>query len=73
LAKALKSADKNILRAVQKNVSKRHAYMLFEDMENMGPVRFEDTNEAKSQIGDMIRHLEDFGVITVPKFSQREK
>jgi hypothetical protein len=70
LAKALKSADKNILRAVLGNMSKRAAKMLIEDMEYMGPVRDKDIQEARDKVVNIIRHLEDTGEIIVQKFSR---
>jgi len=65
LAKALKTAKKETLKAVLRNMSKRAAKMLLEDMEYMGPVRITDVKEAQSHIVEIIRHLEDTGEIVV--------
>jgi len=66
LAQALKSAKKETFMAVLRNMSKRAARMLIEDMEYMGPVREIDVKEAQRQIVEIIRHLEDTGEIIVP-------
>jgi flagellar motor switch protein FliG len=59
LVKALKSADKNILRVVLRNMSKRSVKWL---IENMGSFFFtsseEETKKAREQICGVIRHLE---------------
>jgi hypothetical protein len=74
LRTALISANKNILRAVLRNVSKRSAKMLIEDMKYFTfSMPKEEIKKAQSQIVDVIRHLEMTGEITVPKFSQNEK
>jgi flagellar motor switch protein FliG len=55
-------------------MSKRSAKMLVEDTESSFlKSSEEETKKAREQICVMIRHLEDTGEITVPKFSQREK
>jgi hypothetical protein len=68
LAKALKSAEKNILIAVLGNMSKRAAKMLIENMEYMGPVRDKDIQGARDKVVSIIRHLEDTGEIIIQKF-----
>ena len=73
LGKALKSAKKETLKAILRNMSKRAARMLIEDMEYMGPVRSADVDEARRRIVSIIRHLEDTGEITVQRSSQDEK
>ena len=73
LQKALKSAEKKTLKAILRNMSKRAAKMLIEDMEYMGPVRLKDVNEARRMIVNIMRHLEDIGEITVPRFSPNDK
>jgi hypothetical protein len=70
LAKALKSVKKDVLRAVLRNMSKRAAIMLIEDMEYMGPVMAKHVQEAQNHIVEIIRQLETFGEITIPKASQ---
>ena len=72
LKKALKSAEKKTLKAILRNMSKRAAKMLIEDMAYMGPVRLADVNEARRNIVNIIRRMEDTGVITVTRFSLGE-
>ena len=50
LAKSLKGADEEIQKKIFRNMSKRAANMLQEDMEFMGPVRLADVNEARDKI-----------------------
>jgi len=73
LAKALKSAEKKTLKAILRNMSKRAARMLIEDMQYMGPIRSADVNEARERIVKIIRQLEDTGEITVQRSSLDEK
>ena len=70
LTVALKSAKKDVLRAVLRNMSRRRAFMLIEDMEYMGPVLLKEAQEAQKKIASIIRHMEDIGEISVPKSSQ---
>jgi hypothetical protein len=69
-SKALKIAKKEIFYAVLKNMSKRAARMLLEDMKYMGPIRLIDVKDAQSKIVEVILHLEDAGKITVPKIKR---
>jgi len=73
LAKALKSAEKKTRIAILRNMSKKAARMLIEDMEYMGPILSADVNEARRKIVNIIQHLEDTGKITVPRFNLNEK
>ncbi|MDR1374123.1 MAG: flagellar motor switch protein FliG, partial [Treponema sp.] len=67
LAKALKSVDTEVQDKIFRNMSKRAASMLKEDMEYMGPVRLKDVEEAQQKIVSIIRHLEDTGEIVVAR------
>ena len=70
LPMALRIAKKDVLRAVLRNMSRRRAYMLLEWMDYMGPITLKQAQEAQQQITSIIRHMEDIGVISVPKSSQ---
>ncbi|MCL2758863.1 MAG: flagellar motor switch protein FliG, partial [Treponema sp.] len=72
LAKALKSVDSEVQDKIFKNMSKRAASMLKEDMEYMGPVRLKDVEEAQQKIVSIIRHLEDTGEIVVARAGEDE-
>jgi flagellar motor switch protein FliG len=67
LAKALKAVDSEVQDKIFRNMSKRAANMLKEDMEYMGPVRMKDVEEAQQKIVSIIRHLEDQGEIVISR------
>ena len=72
LAKALKAVDTEVQDKIFKNMSKRAAGMLKEDMEYMGPVRLKDVEEAQQKIVSIIRHLEDTGEIVIARSGEDE-
>ena len=72
LAKALKSVDTEVQDKIFRNMSKRAAGMLKEDMEYMGPIRLKDVEEAQQKIVSIIRHLEDNGEIVVARSGEDE-
>lgn len=72
LAKALKSVDAEVQDKIYRNMSKRAASMLKEDMEYMGPVRLKDVEEAQQKIVSIIRHLEDAGEIVIARNGEDE-
>ena len=72
LAKALKSVDTEVQDKIFRNMSKRAAGMLKEDMEYMGPIRLKDVEEAQQKIVSIIRHLEDTGEIVIARSGEDE-
>ena len=52
---------------VFKNVSKRAAEMLREDIEFMGPVRLREVEEAQQRIVGIIRKLDETGEIIISR------
>lgn len=64
---ALKVANDEVKNVVFKNLSKRLAAMIQEDMEYMGPVRMKDVEEAQQKIVGIIRKLEDSGEIVISR------
>ncbi len=64
---ALKGANEDVQNAIFKNLSKRLAAMIKEDMEFMGPVRLKDVEEAQQKIVSVIRKLEDAGEIVISR------
>ncbi|GHV50997.1 flagellar motor switch protein FliG [Spirochaetia bacterium] len=72
LSKALKSVDTEVQDKIYRNMSKRAAAMLKEDMEFMGPVRLKDVEEAQQKIVGIIRKLEDSGEIVVARGGEDE-
>lgn len=67
LALALKASSAEVSSKVYKNMSKRAADMLREEIEFMGPVRIRDVEEAQQKIVNVIRRLEDSGEIVVSR------
>ena len=67
LGVALKAANEDVQNAIFKNLSKRLAAMIKEDMEYMGPVRMKDVEEAQQKIVGIIRKLEDSAEIVISR------
>ena len=67
LAVALKGANEEVQGVIFKNLSKRLAAMIREDMEFMGPVRMKDVEEAQQKIVSIIRKLEDSAEIVISR------
>lgn len=67
LALALKGVDVEVSDRIYKNVSKRGAEMLKEEIEYMGPVRLRDVEEAQQQIVAVIRQLDETGEIALAR------
>ena len=67
LAIALKGSNDEVKGAILKNLSKRLAAMIEEDMEFMGPVRMKDVEEAQQKIVAVIRKLEDSAEIVISR------
>lgn len=67
LALALKSVSDDVKDKVLRNMSKRAAGSLQEDMEFMGPVRLKDVEDAQQRVVNIIRRLEDAGEIIIER------
>ena len=67
LALALKASSSEVGEKIYKNMSKRAAEMLREEIEYMGPVRIRDVEEAQQKIVNVIRKLEESGEIIVSR------
>ena len=67
LGVALKAANEEVQNVIFKNLSKRLAAMIKEDMEFMGPVRMKDVEEAQQKVVSVIRKLEDYGEIVISR------
>ena len=63
LQKALKGADDQLKDKFMKNMSKRAAEMMTEDLAAMGPVRISDVEAAQKEILSIARRLSDAGEI----------
>ena len=67
LGVALKAANEEVQNVIFKNMSKRLAAMIKEDMEFMGPGRMKDVEEAQQKIVGIIRKLEDSAEIVISR------
>lgn len=67
LGVALKAANEEVQNVIFKNMSKRLAAMIKEDMEFMGPVRMKDVEEAQQKIVGIIRKLEESSEIVISR------
>ncbi len=72
LAMALKTASEEVASRIYKNMSKRAAEMIREDIEYMGPVRLRDIEETQQRIVATIRRLEDMGEIIIARGGEDE-
>ena len=64
---ALKSSTEEVQDVIFRNLSKRLAAMIKEDMDFMGPVRMKDVEEAQQKIVGIIRRLEDSAEIVISR------
>lgn len=67
LAVALKGASDEVKEKIFKNMSKRAAQILKDELEFMGPVRVKDVEEAQQKIINVIRRLEEAGEIVIAR------
>lgn len=66
-AVALKNTSDAVRDTIFSNMSSRLVEMIKEDIEFMGPVRIRDIEEAQQEIVNVIRRLEEEGVIITPR------
>jgi hypothetical protein len=64
LARALKAAGKKAREKIYRNLSKRAAAMIREDMDYMGPIHLSAAEEAQQIMIDIIKRLQEAGEIT---------
>jgi len=67
LALAMKSVTDDVKEKIFRNMSKRAAGSLQEDMDFMGPVRLKDVEDAQQRIVNIIRRLEESGEIIIER------
>lgn len=72
LALALKTASEEVSSRIYRNMSKRAAEMLREDIEYMGPARLRDIEETQQKIVAIIRRLEETGEIIIARGGEDE-
>lgn len=67
LALAMKGSNQEVNNRIYKNMSKRAADMLRDEISYMGPVRLKDVEEAQQRIVNVIRRLEEAGEIVISR------
>lgn len=72
LSLSLKGSTEEVSEKIFKNMSKRAAEMLREDMEFAGPVRVKDVQESQQKIVNVIRKLEETGEIVIARGGEDE-
>lgn len=72
LSMALKGSSDDVKNKFLKNMSKRAAAMLQDEMAFMGPVRIKDVEEAQQKIVNVVRNLEESGDIVVSRGGEDE-
>jgi flagellar motor switch protein FliG len=72
-AMALKGASEELREKILRNMSKRAADLLREEMEYLGPVRLSAVEQTQQQIVDTVRRLEDSGEITTHAEEEEEQ
>lgn len=65
LATALKGANDALKTKFFRNMSQRAAEMLKEEMEYLGPIRVKEVERAQHEIIEVVRNLEEEGVIVI--------
>lgn len=64
---ALKTAPEEIKEKIFRNISKRAAELLKEDLESLGPVRLSDVETAQQEIVNVAKRLESEGKIIISR------
>lgn len=72
LAKALKNTSDSVRDKIYRNLSKRAASVLQEDIDFMGPIRISDVYEAQKEIIDIVKRLEKNGEIVIARLATEE-
>lgn len=65
LALALKGSNDELKTKFFRNMSQRAAEMLKEEMEYLGPIRVKEVEKAQHEIVEIVRNLEEEGVIVI--------
>jgi len=65
IAQALKGATEQQQHQFYRNMSQRAVEMMKEEIEIMGPVKIKDVHAAQQRIVDIVRKLEEEGIITI--------
>jgi flagellar motor switch protein FliG len=72
LVLALKTASEQLKDLLMRNVSKRAAEMILDDLSSLGPVKIKEVEKAQQGIVDIVRRLEAEGKISIGGGSEEE-
>lgn len=72
LVLALKTASEQLRDLLMRNVSKRAAEMILDDLSSLGPVKIKEVEKAQQGIVDIVRRLEAEGKISVGGGSEED-
>lgn len=67
LALAMRGSNEEVCTRIYKNMSKRAAEMLKEEIEFMGPVRLKEVEQSQQKIVNIIRKLDESGEIIISR------
>lgn len=67
LALAMRGANEEVNSRIYKNMSKRAAEMIREEIEFMGPVRLKEVEKAQQKVVSIIRKLDESGEIIISR------
>lgn len=67
LARAMRGANEEVNERIFKNMSKRAADMLRDEIQYMGPIRLREVEEAQQKIVQIIRRLDETGEIIIAR------
>jgi len=67
LVLAMRGANEDVNTRIYKNMSKRAAEMIKEEMEIMGPVRLKEVEKAQQKVVSIIRKLDESGEIIISR------
>jgi flagellar motor switch protein FliG len=73
LAMALKHVSDDVKKKIVSNLSERAAQIIEEEIEYMGAVRLREVEEAQQRIVDIIRKLEEDGLVVIVGGSRAEE
>lgn len=73
LTKALKSVDEEVKEKILRNMSKRAALLLQEDIEFMGPIKISEVEESQQRIVNVIRKLEEQGDVVIVRTGEESQ
>ncbi|MEW5899408.1 MAG: FliG C-terminal domain-containing protein, partial [Bacillota bacterium] len=67
LARAMRGANEEVNERIYKNMSRRAADMLRDEIQYMGPIRLREVEEAQQKIVQIIRRLDETGEIIIAR------